>query len=124
MNFPTLCMPIKYPDVSRDFPKLIKTIATMKKKEFDYWDDLIMGIYQNSRKSKTGTESYFKKLHWIHLNKPYPTCPEITSDWSFIKDRYVEHVIGTKYRVNKDLLLSGPLKEYAMDENIPSLLSS
>ncbi len=116
-------MPISYPDVSKDFPKLIKTLSTLENEEFDYWDDLIMGIYKNSENPELNLQSYFKNIRWIHLNKPYPTCPEITSDWSLIKDLYVKHLEGTKYKVKKDELLNSPLKEYAEDSQLPSLLT-
>lgn len=121
-RFEIVHMPIAYPDVSRDFPKLIKTIATLD--EFDFWDDLIMGIYKNAENPALNLQSYFKSIRWIHLNKPYPTCPEITSDWSLIEDIYVTNVEGTKYKVEKDALFNSPLKDYAVDKSIPSLLTT
>lgn len=113
-------MPIKYPDVSQDFPKLIKTLSTLEK--FDFWDDLVMEIYKNADNPKVNLKSYFKNIRWIHLNKRYPTCPEFTSDWSLIKDIYVTRIGGTNYKVEKDELLNSPLKEYVEDNSIPDLL--
>lgn len=117
-------MPISYPDVSYDFPKLIRTLGTLEKEVFDFWDDLIMGIYENAENPDLNLKSYFKSIRWIHLNKPYPTCPDITSDWSLIRDIYVTNVGGTKYKVEKEALFNSPLKEYASDEHIPSLLTT
>ncbi len=116
-------MPISYPDVSLDFPKLIRTLASFKKEEFDYWDDLVVGIYNNRKNKSLNIQSYFKKIQWANLDKSYPTCPEISSDWFFIKDRYVTNVGGTRYKVEKDALMSGPLNEYAKNEKIPILLN-
>ena len=116
-------MVIKYPDVSKDFPKLIRTLASLET-DFDYWDDLVMKIYQNSDKPGLNLESYFKKMHWIHLEKPYPTCPEIEDDWLFLKNRHIKHVGGTKYRVDLQSLLNSPLKEYAINEDIPNLITA
>ncbi len=123
VQFCSNTMPVSFPDVSYDFPNLIRTIASLEKSEFDYWDDLVMGIYKSSRENKSKLKSYFKKTNWIHLDKPYPSCPELTNDWSFIKDRYVTRVTGTRYRVEKNALHSGPLKQYAENKKIPNLLA-
>lgn len=117
-------MPIKYPDVSKDFQKLIKTLANLDVTDFDFWDDLTMGIYKNSHKPKTKIESYFKgKIVWFHGGGRFPTCPELDHDWSLIDGTYVQHTTGTRYKVNKEALLNGPLKEYATDGKIPVLFT-
>ena len=116
-------MPIKYPDVSKDFPKLVRTLAQMGDRIFDYWDDIFMGIYSNSERPELKMEAYFQKgLTWVHLNKPYPISRELESDWDLIEGRYVKRVEGTKYKVDVEALLKGPLREYALDERLPNIL--
>ena len=111
---------LQLPGVSPDFPKLIKTLASFGEKEFDYWDDLEWGIYENSNNKELNLKSYFKKISWVNLNKQYPLCPELEYDWGYIDERYVKNVEGTKYRVNQEKLANGPLSEY-MKESIPTL---
>lgn len=115
-------MVIGYPDVSKDFPKLIRTLASMSN-EFDYWDDLIAKIYKNANNSKLNLQSYFKKVHCVHLDRPYPTCPDIEDDWMFLKDRYVNDVRDSTFKVDHERLNSSALRKYADDENLPNLVS-
>jgi hypothetical protein len=112
---------IKYPDVSKDFPKLIRTLGLMETK-FDYWDDLVMNIYKNSQEGRIHLESYFTTLRWVHLNKRYPTCPDLENDWSYAKDSILKNVRNTKYKVDKEKLQNSPLNEYAIDPAISNLL--
>ncbi len=62
------------------------------------------------------------QIRRIHLDKPYPTCPEITSDWAFIKNMCIKQVKDTKFIVDTKALLEGPLQSYAKDERIPILI--
>jgi hypothetical protein len=118
---------ISYPDVSKDFPKLVRTLGTtFSEGIFDYWDDLVLKIYQNAENPNLDLQTYFKKVQWVHLDKPYPTCPELESDWAFLKDRHVFLVDEkqTKYKVDKEILLGSSLAEYAENKELPSLVAS
>lgn len=112
-------MVIGYPDVSKDFPKLVKTLAYLE--EFDYWD-LVLRIYQNSNNSHL--ETYLSKFEWIHLDKPYPCCKELEDDFAVLENTYVKFKEGTKYSIDVNSLTSSPLSSYVKDETIPTLISS
>ena len=104
--------------LSEDFPKLVKTLAQTEK-EFDFWNDLVEKLYENSKKGNY--ESYFKKIIWVHLDKQYPSCPDLENDWEFLEGRYVNNTEGTKYRVKHKQMLESPLKKYIKNESIPIL---
>lgn len=115
-------MVIGYPDVSKDFPKLIKTLSSLND-NFDYWDDFVVKIYENANNPKFELQSYFRNVDWVHLDKPYPTCPELEDDWMFVKNRYVTHIQETTFKVNQEKLSSSPLREYVEDKKLPNLIS-
>ncbi|MEX0595479.1 MAG: hypothetical protein WD512_03185 [Candidatus Paceibacterota bacterium] len=113
---------LKLTGVSDDFPKLIKTLASFGNKKFDYWDDLLEGIYKNSENPQLHLLTYYNTPNWVVLNKKhYPNCPDLLDDWSYIEGRYVTNVDGTKYVVNQKKLQQSKLREYVNDENIPIL---
>lgn len=105
--------------LSEDFPKLVKILANTEK-DFDYWNDLVQKLYE---KVDQGTfRSYFKNMVWVHLDKQFPSCPELENDWGFMRDKYVTNLEGTKYRVKREEMLHSPLKEFIEDASIPILV--
>jgi hypothetical protein len=110
-------MVIKYPDVSKDFPRLVRTLGTLHY-AFDYWE-LVEKIYQNHHKKNL--KSYFHSLRWFHSDKPYPISEDLEADWEFLKDGVVQHVRDTIYRVDHEYLKDSALSEYAYDGRIKTL---
>ena len=106
--------------VTEDFPKLIKTLASFKNKEFDYWDDLMIGVYKKSMKEESSF--YFESTQWVMMNNQhYPLCPSMERDWNYLEGRYVINTKGTKYIVDQNKLKNSKLGQY-VDSAVPALI--
>ncbi len=111
----------QFPDASIDFPKLVKSLASLPNGEIDYWNDIVIGIYKNRHNYPNNIESYFKDYRWVHLDKPYPSCPRLEGDWEIIERQFITYIKGTRFKINH-YRLSSCFKKYIEDGGIPLII--
>ncbi|MDQ4072993.1 MAG: hypothetical protein M3162_01675 [Thermoproteota archaeon] len=114
-------MAYQFPGATGDFPKLVKSLAGLPDGEIDYWNDIAVGIYKKRHNYPKSIESYFKDYHWVHLDKPYPSCPKLEGDWEIIERQFITYVKGTCFKINHYRLISC-FQKYIEDSDIPSIL--